>query len=1274
MFVANDGNNALYLNEGGGGFTKITDGDITIDGGDSYGCTWVDYNQDSHVDLFVANSGDNFLYTNKGDGTFTKVTDGAIVNDASNSQGGSWADLDNDGDFDLFVANIGNNALYRNNGDSTFTQVVADSVVLDGGASIGGAWGDFDNDGDLDLFVANADGQNNFLYANDGNGNFTKCKLGEIVTDGGNSAGVSWADFNGDGQLDLFVANKDGNNFLYFNHGNNNHWTSIVLEGIQSNAAGIGAEVSVLAKVSGAPVWQTRHISAQTGFGGQNSLSADFGLGDAILLEIVRIEWPSGKVQELPYCPVDMPIRISEELKYQYILTPVNPNLYAKNHTGKQEGCLYWYFTLTDSDSNEVQIWDLQVTLENDRGTRIQPRDSVMADGEIRLRVDMNSTGLAPGDSASFEFADIIVVNGRKAELISKPEPLVLHLQDRSFPQSWDLFASKSLGASGIVGGEGAGASAAAAKLSVIGEGGTGMTILLEDNFDNISRRFQLSVKTELAVPSTNLVVKDVINTGAKASVKLIGLYGQKVRFDSDDKSDEALMSKAGYILETLSLSGVHVSPTFGLFRDALITTLLFLSGVDFEPYLIEELYGAGVELERSVKIGLELGENSPLSFTLVGLGDKRALHALYVEGRPTPANNKFGIKLAHEFDAKLLSLGLADFKMKGDDAKITNPLPDLTFFAAGAGHSLEFITEFDPANAPVRFQIDYENGIDLKLVKDLINKTYLTRITVPTKILVQLLTDTSTEILKITGAYADQSTKIPIETRPDSLVRDLSNILKAASGAFNTEEEPVTLQVFKRQGTPFDLSIGIELDAALGVGVGLILGFDFHYYSNIDFLRKRGVLLGANQLYLLESTPENVSLKDDDELDEFLDETVSGTVLLVKEALNNIVEFVEFVVGELEKFAKQILNKATRPVAKVGGAFKNAGRVLVRTFSPDTRRVLSPPFQPPYVKEIYTSHRIAYRRPNGSLLRAPESATLILVSDNVNLNFEEEGGDIPNEFDTPVSFSMIVDEEQLIDNGFSVVDKDKIRIYHYDDSTSTWLRIEEDVNAHLDTVAAAITMTGNYALGIELRPEDDVEPPLLNEVLPEDGSTVSPNPLLQAKITDQVNGSGVDVANCKLILDGVELETYWKPTEEILFQVVKESLARGEHTLKVIGADFNNNVDSVVVTFDVGDVTNIDEDSAPKTFEVFSNYPNPFNGETKIKYRLPNAGEVEVNIYDISGRYVKSILNEFQSAGEKVTTWDGTDNEGRVVASGVYFYQIKYRDFNLVKRMTFVK
>jgi hypothetical protein len=313
VFIARYGLDWLYHN-GGGFFSAITN---VLQGpalDDSYSAAWADYNNDGLPDLVVTVKSEppaNRLYLNSGGGTFTRVTSGSIFTDHLHSFGCAWGDYDNDGLIDLFVNNGGyigleKSFLYHNNGTGSFTRITnnaAGSIVTDTGMREC-AWGDYDNDGFLDLFVtAGDDGSRtmtNLLYHNNGDGSFERIFTGSLVNDGGTfNAACAWGDYDNDGFLDLFVTRgNDETNLLYHNNGNPNAWIRIKLIGVLSNRSAIGAKVRVHGKIGGRTFWQVREINTGSGAGG-GSLEAHFGLGDATNIDLVRIEWPSGIVQEL---------------------------------------------------------------------------------------------------------------------------------------------------------------------------------------------------------------------------------------------------------------------------------------------------------------------------------------------------------------------------------------------------------------------------------------------------------------------------------------------------------------------------------------------------------------------------------------------------------------------------------------------------------------------------------------------------------------------------------------------------------------------------------------------------------------------------------------------------------------------------------------------------------------------------------------------------------------------------------------------------------------
>lgn len=93
-----------------------------------------------------------------------------------------------------------------------------------------------------------------------------------------------------------------------------------------------------------------------------------------------------------------------------------------------------------------------------------------------------------------------------------------------------------------------------------------------------------------------------------------------------------------------------------------------------------------------------------------------------------------------------------------------------------------------------------------------------------------------------------------------------------------------------------------------------------------------------------------------------------------------------------------------------------------------------------------------------------------------------------------------------------------------------------------------------------------------------------------------------------------------------------------------------------------------------PKEFNLRQNYPNPFNLGTIIKYALPKASEVRIQVYNVLGQKVRNLVNQRQEAGYKMVRWDGKNDHGVEVGSGIYFYRIEAEDFVKCKKMVLLK
>lgn len=93
-----------------------------------------------------------------------------------------------------------------------------------------------------------------------------------------------------------------------------------------------------------------------------------------------------------------------------------------------------------------------------------------------------------------------------------------------------------------------------------------------------------------------------------------------------------------------------------------------------------------------------------------------------------------------------------------------------------------------------------------------------------------------------------------------------------------------------------------------------------------------------------------------------------------------------------------------------------------------------------------------------------------------------------------------------------------------------------------------------------------------------------------------------------------------------------------------------------------------------PKDFSLQNNYPNPFNPTTSLRYDLPENSMVNVTIYDMLGRQIKTLVNQDQIAGYKSVVWDATNDYGKPVSAGIYLYQIRVGNYIQTKKMVFLK
>jgi enediyne biosynthesis protein E4 len=339
--------NALFRNEGRWAFTEVTLAagvavqDRLKDSNAQGSPNWTDVDQDGWIDLLITNERDSkVLLRNKGDGTFEDITrsrrppSGIPFINPGYAEGACIADFDNDGDMDVFlpVADQASRLILsrlKEKGALTYEDVTLKS----GAGVIRGARGcvaaDFDNDGHVDLYLNNGGPSNilindvigdfppfvqfyiawepaeNTLLRNNGDGTFRDVTRGSGAEGRGIGSGVGAADLNGDGFPDLFVTNRTyysagkrvspqpGQNRLYINRGNRNHWIKVRLQGTRSSRDAYGAFITV---VSG-DLRQSQETQSAHGYNSTSDPVIGFGLGQRTSVDRIEVRWPSGTVQ-----------------------------------------------------------------------------------------------------------------------------------------------------------------------------------------------------------------------------------------------------------------------------------------------------------------------------------------------------------------------------------------------------------------------------------------------------------------------------------------------------------------------------------------------------------------------------------------------------------------------------------------------------------------------------------------------------------------------------------------------------------------------------------------------------------------------------------------------------------------------------------------------------------------------------------------------------------------------------------------------------------------
>lgn len=356
LYVGNEYHpSQLFRNDGAGRFRDVARQAGVTNDDFAKAVIWGDYDADGDPDLYVSNfGGPNRLYVNRGDGTFVDSASDLDVELPFKSFPAWFWDYNNDGDLDLFVSGYEWNVtdvaaeyfglparsteadrLYRGDGEGSFAEVGSATGTARITQPMGSNFGDIDNDGFLDYYLGTGypayEGlMPNRLFRNQAGERFLDVTAAAGVGHLQKGHGVAFADFDHDGDLDLFVELGGAYlgdvyaNAVFENPGFDNRWLAVRLEGAESNRSGIGARIRADFSERGERRSIYRWVNSGGSFGA-NPLRQHLGLGQAERVETLEVYWPtSGRTQRFHDVPVDRYIAIAEDAS-QYHILPYRP-------------------------------------------------------------------------------------------------------------------------------------------------------------------------------------------------------------------------------------------------------------------------------------------------------------------------------------------------------------------------------------------------------------------------------------------------------------------------------------------------------------------------------------------------------------------------------------------------------------------------------------------------------------------------------------------------------------------------------------------------------------------------------------------------------------------------------------------------------------------------------------------------------------------------------------------------------------------------------------
>lgn len=861
--------------------------------------------------------------------------------------------------------------------------------------------------------------------------------------------------------------------------------------------------------------------------------------------------------------------------------------------------------------------------------------------------------GITEPGNYPVKIPDSVDQSGGYLKFTNKPGPFTAVLAKRDITQSIDIFAGGSAGVKGLAGAFGLGPSIAAATITASGTGGMGINFERNGTGDEwVTRRLEAGVAVKAESPKVNTVIQ-AVTAGVSAEVTVKGTVGQTMFFAGDEASQDLMKKvKAAYLLETMSLGGMVVSPYFAVVLNAVQQALVAINPDVSATY--DDLYeswnlGASVEGKVGAEFEVSPAQGSGIpKFTFAETSLSMGLAGTITH--MIHANSlEFGLAFATSFDLALINLEVGKVKLG-------------SVFKYKGGAEVSLGSEYSFSDGLQGFDMSFlgYNTLNLNLIQGYYGNLY--SVNVPRPVLDKAVV-VSGNIINDVGRILKGGNIPGIRVGAGYFADAMDAFFGFDEDTLNSVENHIVIQTTEEFTKGLNAEIKIGLDGAIGVGLGLEFGVGFSYLDQLSSLTREYVIAHGKIL----PTAEYPGVMERDNLFSITDELTDlfdGVIGLIADGLKNLVLVGEYLVGAGIEFVADLPDYG----GKLIGYAEQGGKVIVRAADPRNWWDMSQPLSEPRLVRAYTSPRIVHEPGKGILKQGYNTESrLFLVSNAYNVTLFDSGNQPVSDF-SPLRFKASVSQEMFADLEFGPLEKALAKIYFYNTGDMSWISVSQDIEAHPDTVGADITRSGTYAIGIELFPSHDKTAPDIGDHFPSEGGTIFPDSQIWAKLFEDPAGVGIDFGHTSLSVDGVERDATWDPINSVIAWVPESSMTTGIHHYTIKVSDYQGNINQLTVEFTVV-ATGIREEILPDSPNL-TVYPNPFNEWLNIEFSTINVINCDIAIYDNLGKRIAGIYTGRSNTGINRFVWYRACRDGQLAGPGIYFVRIRLDDRAIVKKV----